>query len=52
MIDRLLKIWFANLRNPVGFNYIADHMLKEILDRRRRVGGISFKGHIPEGEEY
>jgi phosphomannomutase len=36
---------------PVGFNYIADHMLKEdILIGGEESGGISFRGHIPEGD--
>jgi phosphomannomutase len=35
----------------VGFNYIADHMLKgEVLIGGEESGGISFKGHIPEGD--
>ena len=36
---------------PVGFNYIANHMLKEdILIGGEESGGISFRGHIPEGD--
>jgi phosphomannomutase len=35
----------------VGFNYIADYMLKEdILIGGEESGGISFRGHIPEGD--
>jgi phosphomannomutase len=36
---------------PVGFNHIADYMMKEdILIGGEESGGISFKGHIPEGD--
>jgi phosphomannomutase len=36
---------------PVGFNHIADHMLKEdVLIGGEESGGISFRGHIPEGD--
>jgi phosphomannomutase len=35
----------------VGFNHIADYMLKEdVLIGGEESGGISFKGHIPEGD--
>jgi phosphomannomutase len=35
----------------VGFNHIADYMLKEnILIGGEESGGISFRGHIPEGD--
>jgi phosphomannomutase len=35
----------------VGFNHIADHMMKEdVLIGGEESGGISFKGHIPEGD--
>lgn len=52
MIDRLagrygLKVY----ETPVGFNYIADYMMKEdVLIGGEESGGISFKGHIPEGD--
>jgi phosphomannomutase len=52
MIDRLadrygLKVY----ETPVGFNHIADHMMKDdILIGGEESGGISFKGHIPEGD--
>jgi glycosyltransferase involved in cell wall biosynthesis len=37
------------IETPVGFNYIADHMLHEdVLIGGEESGGISFKGHIPE----
>ncbi|MBN1679586.1 MAG: phosphoglucomutase/phosphomannomutase family protein [Anaerolineae bacterium] len=36
---------------PVGFNYIADYMLKgDVLIGGEESGGISIKGHIPEGD--
>lgn len=52
MIDRLAKSYGLPVyETPVGFNYIADHMLKEdILLGGEESGGISFRGHIPEGD--
>lgn len=52
MIDRLAKKFGLTLREtPVGFNHIADYMLKEdVLIGGEESGGISFKGHIPEGD--
>ncbi len=52
MIDRLAKKFNLGLREtPVGFNHIADYMLKEnVLVGGEESGGISFKGHIPEGD--
>lgn len=39
------------LETPVGFNYIADWMLHDdILIGGEESGGISFRGHIPEGD--
>ena len=36
---------------PVGFNHIADYMLKgDVLIGGEESGGISIKGHIPEGD--
>ena len=36
---------------PVGFNHIADYMMNEdVLIGGEESGGISFKGHIPEGD--
>ncbi len=36
---------------PVGFNHIADYMLKgDVLIGGEELGGISFHGHIPEGD--
>lgn len=52
MIDRLagrygLKVY----ETPVGFNHIADYMMSEdVLIGGEESGGISIKGHIPEGD--
>jgi alpha-D-glucose phosphate-specific phosphoglucomutase len=36
---------------PVGFNYIADHMMNgNVLIGGEESGGISINGHIPEGD--
>jgi phosphomannomutase len=52
MIDRLARQYGLTLHEtPVGFNHIADYMLKEdVLIGGEESGGISFKGHIPEGD--
>jgi phosphomannomutase len=52
MIDRLCRRYGLPLKEtPVGFNHIADHMLKgDVLIGGEESGGISFKGHIPEGD--
>ena len=52
MIDRLAKRFNLVLHEtPVGFNHIADYMLKEkVLIGGEESGGISFLGHIPEGD--
>jgi alpha-D-glucose phosphate-specific phosphoglucomutase len=52
MINRLAsKYDLPVYETPVGFNYIADYMLKEdILIGGEESGGISFRGHIPEGD--
>jgi phosphomannomutase len=52
MIDRLAKQYGLKLyETPVGFNHIADYMMKEdVLIGGEESGGISFKGHIPEGD--
>jgi phosphomannomutase len=52
MIDRLAGLHgLAVYETSVGFNYIAEHMLKEdILIGGEESGGISIKGHIPEGD--
>ena len=52
MIDRLAKRYGLKIyETPVGFNHIADHMMSEdVLIGGEESGGISFKGHIPEGD--
>ena len=52
MIDRLAKRYGLPLyETPVGFNHIADYMMQEdVLIGGEESGGISFKGHIPEGD--
>ena len=52
MVDRLCKRYGLKLyETPVGFNHIADYMMtKDILIGGEESGGISFKGHIPEGD--
>ena len=52
MIDRLAKKYGLTLHEtPVGFNHIADYMMNEdVLIGGEESGGISFKGHIPEGD--
>jgi phosphomannomutase len=52
MIDRLCERYGLTVHEtPVGFNHIADYMLKEdVLIGGEESGGISFKGHIPEGD--
>ncbi len=52
MVDRLAKRYSLPLyETPVGFNYIADYMLTEdVLMGGEESGGLSIKGHIPEGD--
>jgi phosphomannomutase len=52
MMDRLAERYGVPVyETPVGFNHIADYMMKEdILIGGEESGGISFKGHIPEGD--
>jgi phosphomannomutase len=52
MIDRLAERYGLPLyETPVGFNHIADYMLKgDVLIGGEESGGISFRGHIPEGD--
>lgn len=52
MIDRLAEKYGLQVEEtPVGFNHIADHMLSgDVLIGGEESGGISFKGHIPEGD--
>jgi alpha-D-glucose phosphate-specific phosphoglucomutase len=52
MVDRLAARYGLSLaETPVGFNHIADHMLNgDVLIGGEESGGISIKGHIPEGD--
>ncbi|PJF24180.1 MAG: phosphoglucosamine mutase, partial [Phototrophicales bacterium] len=52
MIDSLAKKHNLTLHEtPVGFNHIADLMMKrDILIGGEESGGISLRGHIPEGD--
>lgn len=52
MIDRICAAHNLELREtPVGFNHIADWMMKEdVLIGGEESGGISIRGHIPEGD--
>jgi phosphomannomutase len=52
MIDRLAERYGLTVHEtPVGFNHIADYMQTEdVLIGGEESGGISFKGHIPEGD--
>ncbi|MGD2144095.1 MAG: phosphoglucomutase/phosphomannomutase family protein [Anaerolineae bacterium] len=52
MVDRLASQYdLPVMQTPVGFNHIADRMLKEdVLIGGEESGGLSIKGHIPEGD--
>lgn len=52
MIDTLAaKHGLTVHETPVGFNYIADLMMKnDVLMGGEESGGISIRGHIPEGD--
>jgi len=52
MLDRICRKHGLTLHEtPIGFNYIADRMLsEEVLIGGEESGGISIKGHIPEGD--
>ena len=52
MVDRLAAQYGLPLiETPVGFNHIADHILHgDVLIGGEESGGISIKGHIPEGD--
>ena len=52
MVDRLAARYGLPLyETPVGFNHIADYMLSEdVLMGGEESGGLSIKGHIPEGD--
>jgi phosphomannomutase len=52
MIDRLAEAHGLTVHEtPVGFNHIADLMMKrDVLIGGEESGGISVRGHIPEGD--
>ncbi|MFQ5616242.1 MAG: phosphoglucomutase/phosphomannomutase family protein, partial [Anaerolineales bacterium] len=52
MLDRLASRYDLEIHEtPVGFNHIADHMLRDnVLIGGEESGGISFRGHLPEGD--
>ncbi len=52
MIDRICRAYQLPLHEtPVGFNHIADLMMKDdVLIGGEESGGISIRGHIPEGD--
>jgi alpha-D-glucose phosphate-specific phosphoglucomutase len=52
MVERLAaRLGLPLAETPVGFNHIADHMLNEdVLIGGEESGGLSIKGHIPEGD--
>ncbi|MEJ5197386.1 MAG: phosphoglucomutase/phosphomannomutase family protein [Anaerolineae bacterium] len=52
MVNRLARDYGLTVHEtPVGFNYIADLMLtNDVLIGGEESGGISIKGHIPEGD--
>jgi alpha-D-glucose phosphate-specific phosphoglucomutase len=52
MIDNMVKEYGLTLHEtPVGFNHIADLMMqRDVLIGGEESGGISVKGHIPEGD--
>jgi len=52
MVNRLAKRYGLELyETPVGFNHICDYMLNnDILIGGEESGGITIKGHIPEGD--
>jgi alpha-D-glucose phosphate-specific phosphoglucomutase len=52
MVDRLAAKYGLSLQEtPIGFNYIADHILEgNVLIGGEESGGISIRGHIPEGD--
>jgi phosphomannomutase len=52
MLDRMAAEYGLQIaETPVGFNHIADHMMNgDVLIGGEESGGISFQGHIPEGD--
>jgi alpha-D-glucose phosphate-specific phosphoglucomutase len=52
MLDRIAQQYNLPLvETPVGFNHIADHILANgVVMGGEESGGITIKGHIPEGD--
>ncbi len=52
MLDRIAEQYDLPLiETPVGFNHIADHILGDgVVMGGEESGGITIKGHIPEGD--
>jgi phosphomannomutase len=52
MVNRLAaRYGLEVIETPVGFNHIADWMLRDhVLIGGEESGGMSFQGHIPEGD--
>ncbi|MBN2305878.1 MAG: phosphoglucomutase/phosphomannomutase family protein [Anaerolineae bacterium] len=52
MVNRIAAHYGLTVHEtPVGFNHIADHMMNsDVLIGGEESGGISIKGHIPEGD--
>lgn len=52
MLDRIARQYDLPLiETPVGFNHIADHILANgVVMGGEESGGITIKGHIPEGD--
>jgi phosphomannomutase len=52
MVNRLAERYgLPCYETPIGFNHIADYMLaQEVLIGGEESGGISIRGHIPEGD--
>ena len=52
MVNRLAERYELPLvETPVGFNHIANHMLNDdVLIGGEESGGLSIRGHIPEGD--
>ncbi len=52
MVNRLAEKYALPLREtPVGFNHIADLIIKDnVLIGGEESGGLTIKGHIPEGD--
>ena len=52
MVDRIAaRHDLPLIETPVGFNHIAEHMLRgDVVMGGEESGGMSIKGHIPEGD--